>query len=114
LTLIEVRFTLIDGSNAGHQHMKISIEDLRKGAGIVGQAGGAEAAIVAQFGKDLSGIDGAAAGERLHDRRIGMVLQDGGDGRGELLNLGDEGREDGDEATHEVARGLGLGRRPPD
>jgi len=85
-------------------------------AGLGGELLGAgeAAAIVAQLGKDLSGIDGAAAGERLHDRRIGMVLQDGGDGRGELLNLGDEGREDGDEATHEVARGLGLGRRPPD
>jgi hypothetical protein len=54
LTLIELRLTLIDGSNAGHQHMKISMEDLRKGAGIVGQAGGAEAAIVAQFVVDLA------------------------------------------------------------
>ncbi len=34
--------------------MKISIEDLREAAGIVGQAGGGEAAVVAQFVVDLA------------------------------------------------------------
>jgi hypothetical protein len=34
--------------------MKISIEDLREAAGAVGEAGGAQAAIVAQFVVDLA------------------------------------------------------------
>jgi hypothetical protein len=38
----------------GHQLMKISIEDLREAGDIAGQAGGAEAAIVAQFLVDLA------------------------------------------------------------
>jgi hypothetical protein len=54
LTFIELRFTLINGQKTGNQLMKISVEDLREAAGIVGQACGAEAAIVAQFVVDLA------------------------------------------------------------
>jgi hypothetical protein len=54
LTFIELRFTLITGWNMGHQPMKISVENLRKAAGIAGQAAGPEAAIVVQFVVDLA------------------------------------------------------------
>ena len=74
--LIEPSFTLIDGSNAGHQLMKISVDGLHKAGGIVGQAGGAEAAIVAQFVVDLAVTARFnAAGEAIAPREARRLLR---------------------------------------
>jgi hypothetical protein len=50
--------------------MKISIEDLREAGDIAGQAGGAEAAIVAQFLVDLA-VNGAIQLSWRNDRTAG-------------------------------------------
>ena len=70
--------------------------------------GGEAGAVVAEFGEDLGGVDGAAAREALDERAIGVLGHGGRDGRGELLDLGDERRQDGDQGLHEFAAGLGL------
>ena len=63
-------------------------------AGLRREVVGAEEAlpIVAELGEDLGRVDRPTAGERLDDGRIGMLLERSGD----LLDLGDEGDEDGD------------------
>ena len=72
--------------------------------------GGREAsAVIAEFGEDLGGVDVAAAGQALQERPIGMLLQGRGDGGGQLLDVGDEGEEDGDESLDEFAARLALG-----
>ena len=56
--------------------MKISIEYLRKVLGIVDQAGGAEAAIVAQFAVDLAvTVRFNAAGEGIAPREANRLLR---------------------------------------
>ena len=66
-------------------------------------------AIIAELREDLGGVDGTAAGQALEQRTIGMLRQRGGDGRGELLDVGDEGREDGDEGADDLAARLSFG-----
>ena len=70
-----------------------------------GEAG----AIVAELGEDLRGVDGAAARQALHERPVGMLGQRRRDGGGELLELRDERRQDGDEGADDLAPGLGFG-----
>jgi hypothetical protein len=65
--------------------------------------------IVPELGEDLSGIDGAAARQALHERTIGMLRQRCRDGRGELLDVSDERGEDGDERADDFTAGLRFG-----
>ena len=83
----------------------------RGDAGFGGElVGGREAgAVVAEFGEDLGGVDGPTAREALDERAIGVLGQRGRDRRGELLDLGAEGREDRDQGLDQFAAGLGLG-----
>jgi hypothetical protein len=56
--------------------MKISLEDLREAAGVVGEAGGREAAIVAQFVVDLAVTARFnAAGEIIAPREARRLLR---------------------------------------
>src|SRR6267378_4060778 len=66
-------------------------------------------AIVAELGEDLGGIDGAAARQALHEAAVRMLSQGRVEGRGELLELGDERGEDRDEGADDVAAGLRFG-----
>ncbi len=79
---------------------------------VAGEAG----AIVAELGQDLSGIDGAAAGQALDEGAVRMLSQRRLDGRGEVLDLSDERGQDSDEGADDVAAGLAsssaTGRRP--
>jgi hypothetical protein len=64
--------------------------------------------LVAEFRENLGGIDGPAAGEALDQWAIGVLGQCGRDGGGELLELSDKRREDGDQGLDEFPAGLGL------
>jgi hypothetical protein len=70
--------------------------------------GGEAGAVVAEFRENLGGIDGPAAGEALDQWAIGVLGQCGRDGGGELLELSDKRREDGDQGLDESPAGLGL------
>jgi hypothetical protein len=70
--------------------------------------GGEAGAVVAEFRENLGGIDGPAAGEALDQWAIGVLGQCGRDGGGELLELSDKRREDGDQGLDEFPAGLGL------
>jgi hypothetical protein len=47
-------------------------------------------AVVAEFGHDLRGVDLTTAGQALQERAIGVRIEGGRDGGGELLDPGDE------------------------
>ena len=70
--------------------------------------GGEAEAIVAEFGEDLGGIDGAGAWEGLKDVAVGVLGDESGDEAVSLADLGHEGLEDGEEASDELALGLAL------
>jgi hypothetical protein len=83
----------------------------RGDAGFGGElvVGGEAGPVVAEFGEDLGGVDGPTAREALDERAIGVLGQRGRDRRGELLDLGAEGRENRDQGLDQFAAGLGLG-----
>src|SRR2546427_4667392 len=68
--------------------------------------GGEARAIVAELGEDLGRVDGAAAGQALHEPAIGMLRQGGLDAGGELLEVCHERGEDGDERADDLAARL--------
>src|SRR5262249_50023532 len=68
-------------------------------------------AIVAEFGEDLRGVDGAAARQTLHEQSVGMVRQRGLDGGGELLDVRDERRGGRGEGAARGGGGGGGGGR---
>jgi hypothetical protein len=80
------------------------------GSGLRGQlVRGREAgAVIAEFGEELGRIDLPTPRQALDERAVGVVGQGGGDRRGELLDLGDEGDQDGDYAADELATGVAL------
>ena len=81
------------------------------GAGLGGEllGGGEASAVIAELGQERGGIDLATAGQALEERAVGMVGQGGGDRGRELLDLGDEGDQDRDQAADELATGVALG-----
>lgn len=83
----------------------------RGDAGFGGElfGGGKAGAVVAELGQDLRGVDLTTAGQALQERAIGVLVEGGRDGGGQLLDLDDERGEDGDERMDEFAAGLGLG-----
>jgi hypothetical protein len=73
--------------------------DTRFGGELVG--GGEASAVVAELSEDLGGVDGSTAREALDERAIRVLDQRGRDRCRELLDLGDERREDGDQGVDE-------------
>src|SRR2546426_4889383 len=61
-------------------------------AGLGGElfVGGEARSIVSELGEDLRRVDGAAAGQALHERAIGMLRHRGLEAGGELLQVGPE------------------------
>src|SRR5437660_6211451 len=82
----------------------------RRQSGLSGElvAGGEARAIVAELGEDLGGVDGAAAGQALDERTIGMLRQRGRNGSGELLEVRHQRGEHRDESADEFTARLGL------
>lgn len=87
-----------------------SVRDGRQ-AGFGGElcVGGEPGAVITELGEDLRRVDRATTRKTLHEATVGMLRHGRRDRRGELLDVGHEWAEDGDQGANKFAAGFGFG-----